>query len=164
MNCTQFQLILADYVAGELPPDRRADAQRHAVACRACAEELAGLQSAAAVFDSGHLSDSIAAQHTDDLSLRSGSPLRQSPAPHRYATPAWTRYAAVIALAFTGGYVVRGIGTTGAATEPDARDVTSASTAPPAVVERYNSLADARPDAPTFTRSLLALAAPARSK
>lgn len=160
MNCQQFQQILADYIAGELPPGQHADAQLHPSQCRACAEELAGLQSAAAVLDSGRLTVAAAERHviepTPQSSVRLAPPAAAS---SRSIAPALLRYAAAIAVAFAAGYALRGARPVPAPAPADP----SIAAAPAVVIERYNTLARERPDTPSFSRSLLALAAPART-
>ena len=162
MNCTHFQQILADYIASELPPALHSEAQHHAAECRACADELAGLQSAAAVFDSGRISPAQAAQHADSMALPT-APRLPSPLPARQlSVPIWMRYAAVIALAFTCGSVLRG---SGPAQSPPQPDIVANPTPPHSgVIERFNSITRERPDVPAFSRSLLAVAARSPSK
>ena len=162
MNCTYFHKVLADYIAGELAPERHADAQRHAAECRACADELAGLQSAAAVLDSGRLGHTNVVQATDSLLLPTAPRVTTDAGPRHYGIPIWARYAAVMVVAFAGGYLFRDNSTVRRPTEP--HNVSNAVSSPAAFIERYNSLAHERPNAPSFTRSLLAVAAPARSK
>jgi anti-sigma factor RsiW len=161
MNCPQFRQILADYIAGELPPVLHGEAQLHAGQCRACADELAGLQSAAAVLDSGRLTDDAAERHSAAQPIEP-RPRLVPPAspPQRSVVPALLRYAAAIAISFVTGYALRGPGAAPKAAEPS---IVSAA-APAVVIERYNTLAREHPDAPSFSRSLLAVAAPARSR
>ena len=40
MNCRECSEFLADYVAGELPPDQLAIFERHLKACRNCEEYM----------------------------------------------------------------------------------------------------------------------------
>jgi hypothetical protein len=83
----------------------------------------------------------------------SGSPLRRGPV---RVSPwgASLRYAAVIILAFVGGYLARGT----APNNPAAPGADGLAGAAPALALRYAAAADRFPEAPTFSHSLLMLA------
>ena len=40
MNCAEFEIALADYLDGTLPPDGRAAVELHAASCAGCRELL----------------------------------------------------------------------------------------------------------------------------
>ena len=163
MNDEKFRELLADYIAGELD-------QRQAAAFRAELEadperrKLANeLQAVAAALEANLLSEEEAEQRTASLQLEAagvirapsaGEPAARYGPPRRLPLRSALRYAAVIALAFGAGFIVRGW-----------QSESPAMTSPPppmAINERYvASFAQATqsyPRSSTFTRSLLVLA------
>jgi anti-sigma-K factor RskA len=53
MNCAQVQLLLEEYVTGELGEAERAAVEAHLGGCAACRDDLAGLEEAAALLRLG---------------------------------------------------------------------------------------------------------------
>ncbi len=159
MTEERFRELLADYLAGELD-EQQAAAFRAELAASAERRKLASeLQAAAAALEGNVLSENEARQRTEDLKLELPSPLKRahaSEATGRYKRLfAALRYAAVIALAFGGGYIVRGW-------QSGSPETTSAPPPMAEINERYvANFAEATqlfPHSSTFTRSLLMLA------
>jgi len=159
MTEERFRELLADYLAGELD-EQQAAAFRAELAASAERRRLANeLQAAAAALESNVLSENEARQRTEDLKLEPPPPLKRphaGEATRRYQRLyAVLRYAAVVALAFGAGFLVRGW-------QSGSPEATSAPSPVTEINERYvANFAEATqsfPQSSTFTRSLLMLA------
>jgi anti-sigma factor RsiW len=159
MNDEKFRELLADYLAGELD-EQQAAAFRAELEASPERRRLANeLQAAAAALEANVLTDDEARRRTEGLELE--VPLsvdgRRTLKPPRQYKRLFTvlRYAAVIALAFGTGFLVRGW---------QSRSPATASAPPPAaeINERYLAnfveATQSFPQSSTFTRSLLMLA------
>jgi len=51
MNCTDFEILLADYMDGTLAPAERAAVEAHAASCSSCAELLSDVRGALALIE-----------------------------------------------------------------------------------------------------------------
>jgi anti-sigma factor RsiW len=163
MNDAEFQELLADYLAGELD-EHRAAAFRAELESNEERRKLAHeLQAAAAALEVNALSDEesqrrVEALRFEDLHARAAH-AAQSSRPIRAGHPrlsAVLRYAAVIALAFGAGFVVRGWRSE--ARESPASPVVSSSSINERYVTGYQRVSQAFPRSSSFTRSLLVLA------
>ena len=111
MDCEQFTDRLADFLGQELSAEQHEAAQQHLRSCERCRELARGLQAAAAATESNVPTVEEAAQQTDTLRLPTSPGMH---AARRRRAPSYLltviRYAAVIAIAFGGGYLYRGVG------------------------------------------------------
>ena len=157
MNDREFELKLADYLAGEL--DANALREFEALlagdpARRRMADELGAALGAVRAAVPG---PELAEQRTRGLSLageRSGA----ADAPAWRILSALTRYAAVILLAFTFGFLARGWQGESAAVGSEQVVVAAEPSYTMQFAERYAQVAHANPGASSFGRTLLAIA------
>lgn len=158
MNCPAFHERLAEYLADELPAADRSAAEAHAAECADCRRMASELAAAEQVLRSGIVADALSEAAVRGLSLprvagRHGPVVRMTLMP--------LRYAAMIAAGFLAGYALRG------SAAPDTRSpapavggVHVASAVHHTLVSRYQAAEAAYPEAPAFSRSLVALARP----
>lgn len=171
MTCEDVNSLAADYLGGELSPSLRSEVDAHLVDCAACRSELAGLATAAHALHATTVSPAEAERRVASLAVPASSPVSVGPS-HRAAPPlarsrgaaAWwvapLRYAAVIALAFTAGFVARG--TLRPQTDRPLHSARVEGASPVAVndalVRQFREVSSDFPRTSTFGRSLLALA------
>jgi anti-sigma factor RsiW len=176
MNCQRLREQLADFVAGELDAQQRAAAQQHIDACEQCRELVRGLQAAAATLESGLISANEAERQTASMAApraraASDVPIRGVPGvlSSFERTLVWrrrlstiVRYAAIVLLAFVGGYFARGwrLHQRAARQEPARLGLEAAPQVSRELASRYAEAAQQFPDSSTFSRSLLMLARP----
>lgn len=178
MNCGELQERLADLIGGELDRPTREAAQAHLAGCAACRDRARALGEAAAAFETGIPASEAAIRATAGMELpvsRGQATIVRLP---RSATGMMSllRYAAVILLAFSGGYwaaTTRLPATGGVATSAMPSPSLRESTASPIVsanrrstslaadgrvVEQFAAAARAYPKSNTLTWSLLSIA------
>ncbi len=105
MNCAELHDLLADYLAGEASADTVAAVREHLAVCPACRDQVAGLQAAAAVLESGL--PTVEQAETAVACLGIPSPSRSARDARRGALWPALRYAAVIVVSFTAGFLAR---------------------------------------------------------
>jgi anti-sigma factor RsiW len=159
MTEERFRELLVDYLAGELDEQRAAEFRAELAASAERRRLASELQAAAAALEANVLSDDEAGQRTERLELE--TPLladgqhTAERAPRYRVLFAALRYAAVVALAFGAGFLVRGW-------QSGSPEATPTPPPPTEFNERYvASFAEATqsfPQSSTFTRSLLMLA------
>jgi anti-sigma factor RsiW len=166
MNCREFREQLAEFIGGELDAEQHAAAQSHMQSCQECRERARGLEAAAAALEAGLVSPGEAERRTAALTPpHAARPAAASGRVLRVSTV--LRYAAIIMLAFAGGYLVRGWRAgDGAAGQQLAQ--TGQTVVPPVIdavpgvsrelADLYVRAAQKFPDSSTFSRSLLMLA------
>lgn len=157
MNCRTFREQLADLVAGELDSQQRAAAHEHMQTCEQCRELARGLEAAAAVVEADVVSPEEAERQTAALAPPKPHGMRPAIVRRRYPRLSTiVRYAAVILLAFAGGYSARGWRADEIASPlpPDDR----ASPVSSELAQRYAIATEQFPDSSALSRSLLALA------
>lgn len=160
MNCEAFRDQLADFVGGELDPDRHAAAAEHLEQCDACRELARGLQGAAAALEANVVSPETAAKRTADLTIRmpeSESAVRPTPGYARVTRI--LRYAAVVMLAFGAGYVLRGWQAAPVFPPPAENLEIVGESINPALAKRIERVSRQYPEASTLTQGLICLAA-----
>lgn len=164
MNCAELQITLADYLAGEAAPEAVAAVRQHLAECSTCHEQVAGLQAAAAILETSILPPNEAARAAAVVAppLRSllnaeaaaAAAFRHEP---RVATAdRLLRYAAVVLLSFTAGFLARPGFRGGSPVTPtpgEARPPRAAT-----VAESFAQAVTAHPSTTMFSRSLLAIA------
>jgi anti-sigma factor RsiW len=161
MNEGRFRELLAEYVAGELD-DRQAAAFRAELEANPQRRKLAQeLQAAAAALETNVLSETeaehrVASLRLEGAGLGTASERPAHPGHRRHARwRASLRYAAVILLAFSTGFLVRGW-------LPGERGAMAKTSPTPAINERYLAnflqVTQSFPESSAFSRSLLALA------
>jgi anti-sigma factor RsiW len=157
MNCRTFREQLADLVAGELDSSQRAAAHEHMRTCAQCRELARGLEAAAAVVEADVVSPEEAERQTAGLALPKPHGVRPAVVRRRYPRlPTILRYAAVILLAFAGGYSARGWRASEIASPPPPDD--RASPVGRELAQRYAMAMEQFPNSSALSRSLLALA------
>jgi transposase len=143
MTCNEFRNHLADHLGGEAAAGAEQALRRHAETCGECRDELAGLELALATLEQSRLTRAQAEQRVS-----------QTPRAISLA-PALLRYAAVIALAFGGGYAVRGMRSPAATPAPAH---VAPAVQPAELASRYVAASSAYPRASSLTHALLAIA------
>lgn len=160
MTCKHVRDQMADFIGGELSAEQTAVVRDHLASCDACAREARGLQAAAAVVEAGDLSATAAAAKALTIDWETIERAAQSTAKSTRIRPraaALLRYAAVIAIAFAGGYLARGPRLAGPETRTMVTDPEMA------LARRYETASRSYPHASEMSKSLLALATPHRA-
>lgn len=157
MRCDDIQARLADFLGGEMASADSAAVHQHLQNCPACAHEMRGLREAVDGFQAGAISGQTASQRAANVELHFAervSDWRAARAP----MAALLRYAAVIAISFVSGYLLRPAATGAAAEQPVTGDRDLV------LVRRYDAASRAYPKAAGMSKGLLALANVERSR
>jgi len=154
MNCAELQDVLADYLAGEASADTVAAVRGHLADCTACRDEVTGLQAAAAVLESGLPT----LEQAETAAASIGLPSTGRSARDAGRSGAWSalRYAAVIAISFTAGFLSRPDAPRGSASQPTAER--PASPRPATVSQSFAERLATHPQGNLFSQALLAIA------
>ena len=153
MQCEQVRSRLADFLGGEMSSADAAQVHDHLARCAACEREVRGLREAVGVLREGELSHDTAQERAEAISLQLLDEQRVIRGPFA-VVPALLRYAAVIAISFGGGYLMR---SSGSAASPPSIALESKDTGV-ALAQRYEAASRAYPKAPGISKGLLALA------
>jgi anti-sigma factor RsiW len=156
MNDREFELTLAEYLAGEMSPVETGAFEAILAGDRARRQMVDELRDAAGAVRTAVPAAELAEQRTRGLSL-AAERSRATGAPRWRLLAALARYAAVILLAFSLGFMARGWRSDGRATPPT---VVENRAAPYEVqfAKRYAQASQANPGASSFERTLLAIA------
>lgn len=143
-NCDRWHEMLVESTAGELDPSRRAELSSHLDACRACREAARSLSAA---------HDSVARAAGSHADAHAAT--RHLPAPVVVHSTRWVwAAAAAVALAFLGGYALRG----DHAAPGTARDQPATASLRGGVADRYVELSARRASLSPMARAMISAA------
>lgn len=151
MQCDDIRASLADFLSGEMASADAAAIHQHLQNCPACDQEVCGLREAADGFRAGAISGQAASQRAAKIELDFADAMPAIRAP-RTRLAALLRYAAVIAISFGAGYLLRPVASGEAGQKAVAGDGDMV------IVRRYDAANRAYPKAAGMSKGLLALA------
>lgn len=151
MRCDDVRTILAEFLSGEMSTTNAAAIHQHLLNCAACDQEVRGLREAIGGVQAGAVSSQIAQHRASQITLEFTGDSREIRKPYAQMAPL-LRYAAVVAISFGAGYLLRPAAVSGKAREIESND------AGPVIAQRYEAANRAYPKAAGMSKSLLALA------